>query len=115
MRLQDKVAVITGAASGFGEAFAHRFAAEGAKILGVDINRDGGESVAAAVRAEGGEMQFVRADVSQAGDVAEAIQAAVETFVARRRQSGEVRSSHPQSPSSYRPDTWPAARRPQEK
>lgn len=80
MRLQDKVAVITGAASGFGEAFAHRFAAEGAKILGVDINQDGGESVAAAVRAEGGEMQFVRADVSQAGDVAEAIQAAVETF-----------------------------------
>ena len=38
MRLQDKVAIITGSGSGFGEAFAHRFATEGARIVGVDID-----------------------------------------------------------------------------
>ena len=45
MKLQDKVAVITGAGSGFGEAMAKRFAAEGAKVVVADINDEGGERV----------------------------------------------------------------------
>ena len=46
MQLKDKVAIITGAASGFGEGIAKRFAAEGAKVIVDDINAAGGERVA---------------------------------------------------------------------
>jgi NAD(P)-dependent dehydrogenase (short-subunit alcohol dehydrogenase family) len=58
-RLQDRVAVITGAGSGIGLATARRFAAEGAKVIAVDISADAGEAVAKEV---GGE--FVACDVS---------------------------------------------------
>ncbi|MBP0482754.1 SDR family oxidoreductase [Sagittula salina] len=47
MRLQDKVALVTGAASGFGEGIATRFAREGARVVVADIDRDGAERVAA--------------------------------------------------------------------
>jgi NAD(P)-dependent dehydrogenase (short-subunit alcohol dehydrogenase family) len=58
-RLQDRVAVITGAGSGIGLATARRFAAEGARVIAVDISEDAGKAVADEV---GGE--FVKADVS---------------------------------------------------
>ena len=45
MRLEGKVAIVTGAASGMGAAIAARFAAEGARVACLDINRDGGEAV----------------------------------------------------------------------
>jgi 3-oxoacyl-[acyl-carrier protein] reductase len=51
MRLKDKVAIITGAGSGFGEGMATRFAAEGARIVVNDIDVANGERVAAAIRA----------------------------------------------------------------
>ena len=46
MRLKNKVAIITGSASGFGEGIAQRFAKEGASVLLADINKDGAEKVA---------------------------------------------------------------------
>ena len=48
-RLKDKVAIITGAASGFGEGMAMRFAEEGAKVVVTDINFRGAERVAKAI------------------------------------------------------------------
>ncbi len=63
-RLQDKVCVITGAAQGIGEACAHRFAKEGARVVVSDIQEDKGEAVAAAIREAGGEATFVACDVS---------------------------------------------------
>lgn len=65
MRMRDKVAVVTGGASGFGEAIARRFAQEGARVVVGDLAEEGGARVAAEI---GG--AFVRADVSKGADVA---------------------------------------------
>jgi len=64
MQLQNKVAIITGAASGFGAGMAQRFAAEGARVIVADINGAGAEKEAASIRAAGGWAQPVQVDVS---------------------------------------------------
>ena len=80
MRLQGRVAIITGAASGIGRATAQRFAQDGAAVVIADINRSGGEAVAEAISAAGGKASFVNADVSQASDLQAMIDAAVQTY-----------------------------------
>ena len=75
MRLHDKVALVTGAGSGFGEGIARRFAQEGAKVLVADINVEGGKRVAGAIRGE-----FVQADVTRAADWARLVAAATAGF-----------------------------------
>ena len=70
MRLENKVAVVTGAASGFGEAIARRFAQEGASVIVSDINDNAGRPVADDINAAGGTASYVRADVTNADDVA---------------------------------------------
>jgi NAD(P)-dependent dehydrogenase (short-subunit alcohol dehydrogenase family) len=74
-RLQDRVAVVTGAGSGIGLATAERFAAEGAKVVCVDVDEAAGKAAADAV---GG--LFVRADVTSDEDVQAMYAAAVETY-----------------------------------
>ena len=64
MRLKNKVAVVTGAASGFGKSIAALYAAEGAKVIVDDINAEGGKLVAEESRKAGGSAQFVLADVA---------------------------------------------------
>jgi 3-oxoacyl-[acyl-carrier protein] reductase len=68
MKLKDNVAIITGAGQGIGEAYARRFAQEGAKVAVADINAEKGEAVAAAIRKDGGEAFFVKVDVSSEDD-----------------------------------------------
>ena len=63
MRLKDKVAIVTGAARGIGFGIAQAFAAEGAKVVMADIDRDAGRSAAAEI----GSALFVPCDVSDAG------------------------------------------------
>lgn len=63
-RLKGKVAIITGAATGFGEANARLFAKEGAKVVIADINHMAGEEVAANIRKAGGQACFVKLDVT---------------------------------------------------
>lgn len=76
-RLQGKVAVITGAASGIGEATARLFAFEGAAVLLADINDEKGEELAADIARSGGQATYVHADVAREADVKAMIDAAV--------------------------------------
>ena len=80
MRLADKVAIVTGAGSGFGEGIATRFAAEGARVVVNDVDSANGERVAAAIRLAGGQATFVRADVSRGDDVKALLQATLATY-----------------------------------
>ena len=76
MRLKDKVALVTGAASGFGEGIARRFAEEGASVLIADIAEDKGKKVAASIP----RARFHPADVAKAADVEAMIAAALDAF-----------------------------------
>src|SRR6476620_3003377 len=63
-QLEGKVAAVTGGGSGIGEATAKRFAAEGARVLVLDRDAEGGERVTREIREAGGEAAFLRAEVS---------------------------------------------------
>ena len=79
-RLDGKVALITGGASGIGEAHAHLFAREGAKVVIADIQEELGAKVVAAIKSEGGEASFVRQDVTSEEDWANVIKATVDKY-----------------------------------
>jgi glucose 1-dehydrogenase len=78
--LEGKVALVTGAAEGMGEATARLFASHGARVLAADVNVEVGEAMVASITGDGGEAAFVKADVSQAADVEAMVQAAVTRF-----------------------------------
>jgi NAD(P)-dependent dehydrogenase (short-subunit alcohol dehydrogenase family) len=68
-RVEGKVAVVTGAASGIGRATARALAAEGASVAVADVDEAGGERVAAGIREGGGEAVFHRTDVRSLADL----------------------------------------------
>jgi 3-oxoacyl-[acyl-carrier protein] reductase len=80
MRLKDKIAIVTGAGSGFGEGIAKRFAQEGCKVLVNDLNPEGGQRVVAEIRATGGQAHFIQADVSKDADVKRLIEGCLTHF-----------------------------------
>jgi NAD(P)-dependent dehydrogenase (short-subunit alcohol dehydrogenase family) len=80
MRLKDKVALITGGASGIGYHTALLFAREGASVVVVDINDDGGQATVQEIEAQNGNASFVNADVSSAADCEKMILAAEEKY-----------------------------------
>ena len=79
-RLQDKVAVVTGAAGGIGRETALRLAAEGAKVFCVDIDDKGALATVDEITAAGGTADAQGADVSSAEDVEQAVTAALTRF-----------------------------------
>ncbi len=80
-RLAEKVALVTGAGGGIGRETCRLFAAEGARIVAVDINEDSGRETVAEVESEHAGMAiFVRADVALPGDCQAMVAAAEESF-----------------------------------
>jgi 3-oxoacyl-[acyl-carrier protein] reductase len=76
MRLQDKVALVTGGASGFGAETARRFVREGAAVVILDLNGDGAMQVAKEI----GNAKGLKGDVTLRSDIDEAVQLATKTF-----------------------------------
>jgi NAD(P)-dependent dehydrogenase (short-subunit alcohol dehydrogenase family) len=80
MRLQDKVSIITGGASGMGRVAARMFAAEGAQVVVADVTEPAAQSVVDEVTAAGGRAIAVAADVSKEADAKRMVDAAVDAF-----------------------------------
>jgi NAD(P)-dependent dehydrogenase (short-subunit alcohol dehydrogenase family) len=79
-RLEGKVALITGGASGMGMVASQLFASEGAKVVLTDVSDEAGEEVAEKIRSERGDATYVHADVSSEADARAMVAAAVGTY-----------------------------------
>ena len=80
MRLEKKVAVVTGGANGIGEAYSKGLAEEGASVVVADIDDTKGNRIAGEIAKSGGKALFVQTDVSKKPDTERMVQAAVEQF-----------------------------------
>jgi NAD(P)-dependent dehydrogenase (short-subunit alcohol dehydrogenase family) len=80
MIVNDKVAVITGAASGIGRETAHRYADHGAAVVAVDVDEARGEETVRSITDDGGEARFVTGDVTKPADLETAVETAVDAY-----------------------------------
>ena len=80
VRLKDKVAIITGAASGIGKATAKLFAEHGAKVVVADIDKDGGSQIVTQIQNGGNEAIFVETDVTLKVNTEKMVAQTVETY-----------------------------------
>ncbi len=80
MRLMDKVAIVSGAASGMGAATARRFGREGAKVVVADMLQDEGRAVVASIEAAGGTAMFMALDVTDEAGWKDVVRATVAAF-----------------------------------
>ena len=80
MRLENKVAIVTGAGQGIGAAIARRFASEGARVLVADLHADAAAATAAAIRAEGGSAAAQAGDISREAGAKELADAALDHY-----------------------------------
>ena len=80
MKLEGKVALITGAATGIGRATARLFAQEGARVAVADINSKDGEETVQTIKKSGGEALFVHANLRKTSDIEKMVKETVATF-----------------------------------
>jgi NAD(P)-dependent dehydrogenase (short-subunit alcohol dehydrogenase family) len=80
MKLEGRVAIITGAGSGIGRAAGHLFAKEGASVVVADLDRKSGEDTASEIQADGGKSIFVEVDVTKSSMVENAVSRTLSEF-----------------------------------
>jgi len=80
MRLNNKVAIITGAASGFGEGIARRFSKEGASVVVADINFSNAKKVSSEINVQGGKSEALKVDVSDSLQTKNMIEHSIKFF-----------------------------------
>lgn len=80
MKLQDRVAVVTGAASGMGKSIAELYAKEGARVIVADLNLEGAEQVAAGIVSNGGVAKALKVNVALVEDINNMIDTAVNEY-----------------------------------
>ena len=80
MRLKDKVAIVTGAASGMGKAIAEAYASEGAKVVVSDLNLEGATAVAEAIKANGQEAFAIQTNVASEEDLKRLFDETIKTY-----------------------------------
>lgn len=78
--LEERVAIVTGAASGIGKASASALAEAGARVVVGDLDEDGAEAVARTIRSSGGEARAVHVDVADEDSIMKMVETAVEQF-----------------------------------
>lgn len=105
-RLDGKVALISGAASGLGEAQAMLFAREGAKVVPADIQDEVGEAVASTIRDEGGDARYTRLDVTNLDEWTAAVAFAVESFGKLTTLVNNAGIFHPGGIETETPEGW---------
>jgi NAD(P)-dependent dehydrogenase (short-subunit alcohol dehydrogenase family) len=105
MRLIDKVAIVTGAASGLGAATAKIFAGEGAKVIVTDIDLEGGGGVTDEILAAGGKARFLKLDVASQTDWASIVSETVSAYgkIDILVNNAGVSGSHPDRLNTH---TW---------
>ncbi len=106
-KLQDKVAIITGGASGIGAAAASLFVSEGAKVVLVDLNEEKGKAFEAELKAKNAEALFIKANITSEEEVANIFKQTVDTFgkvdiVFNNAGIGRVQPSHELEYSEWR-------------
>ncbi|MGK9181856.1 SDR family oxidoreductase [Priestia filamentosa] len=106
-KLQDKVAVITGGASGIGAATARLFVSEGAKVVLVDLNKEKGKAFEEELKALNAEALFIKTDITSEEEVENLFKKTVETFgkvdiVFNNAGIGRVHPSHDLEYSEWR-------------
>jgi len=106
-KLQDKVAVITGGASGIGAATARLFVSEGAKVVLVDLNEEKGKAFESELKALNAEALFVKANITSEEEVANIFKQTIDTFgkvdiVFNNAGIGRVQPSHELEYSEWR-------------
>ncbi|MCC4723285.1 SDR family NAD(P)-dependent oxidoreductase [Salinicoccus sp. RF5] len=78
--LENKTAIVTGAAMGMGKATALKFAKAGANVIVADMNEEEGQKTVEEIKADGGEATFVKVNVAEEASVKEMVQKAVDTY-----------------------------------
>ncbi|AVQ98694.1 glucose 1-dehydrogenase 1 [Oceanobacillus picturae] len=106
-KLQDRVAIITGGASGIGAATAKLFVSEGAKVVLVDLNEEKGKAFQEELQAQGAEALFVKANITSEEEVANVFKETTNKFgkvdiVFNNAGIGRVHSSHDLDYSEWR-------------